>query len=146
MRTHQHQARANRAATAIFVGLIVACGGTAAPAVTTPQSARFPVTITSAGGTTVTLDHQPRRIVSLSPTATEMLFAIGAGSQVIAVDDQSNYPATAPTTKLSGFQPNIEAIAAYKPDLVVAADDTGSLVHGMTDLSVPTLIEPAAKN
>src|SRR6266566_1277563 len=146
MRTHQHLASAKLAATAIFIGLIVACGGTAAPAVTTPQSARFPVTITSAAGTTVTLDHQPRRIVSLSPTATEMLFAIGAGSQVVAVDDQSNYPASAPRTKLSGFQPNIEAIAAYTPDLVVAAEDAGGLVHGLQALNVPILIEPAAKN
>src|SRR2546430_7275202 len=140
MRTHQHLASAKLAATAVFVGLIVACGGTAAPAVTTPQSARFPVTITSPGGTTVTLDHQPRRIVSLSPTATEMLFAIGAGSQVIAVDDQSNYPSNVPKTKLSGFTPNIEAIAGYTPDLVVAADDLGGLVHGMQALNIPILI------
>src|SRR6266542_4733728 len=118
MRTHQHLASAKLAATAIFVALIVACGGTASPAaVNTPQSARFPVTITSPGGTTVTLDHQPRRIVSLSPTATEMLFAIGAGSQVIAVDDQSNYPAEAlqKPHDLSGYQPNVEAIAKLKP-------------------------------
>ena len=68
-----------------------------------------------------TATSRPRtRIVSLSPTATEDLFAIGAGKQVVAVDDQSNYPASAPKTKLSGYTPNAEAIAAYKPDLVVA--------------------------
>src|SRR5262245_4520394 len=61
----------------------------------------------------------PHRIVSLSPTATETLFRIGAGKQVIAVDDQSDYPKTAPKTSLSGFTPNVEAIVAYKPDLVV---------------------------
>ena len=146
MRTHQHVASAKLAATAIAVGLIVACGAnpSSGPA-TTPQSARFPVTITSPGGTTVTLDHQPHRIVSLSPTATEMLFAIGAGSQVIAVDDQSNYPANAPMTKLSGYTPNLEAIAGYGPDLVVASEDLGSLVHGMQQLGVPMLLEPAAK-
>ena len=48
------------------------------------------------------------------------LFAIGAGKQVVAVDDQSDYPKDAPQTKLSGFTPNVEAIAGYKPDLVVA--------------------------
>src|SRR5690242_12576136 len=80
----------------------------------------FPVTIKAANGT-VTLPSKPLRIVSLSPTATEDLFAIGAGPQVIAVDDQSNYPANAPKTKLSGYTPNAEAIAAYKPDLVVAS-------------------------
>ena len=68
----------------------------------------------------VTIPKQPRRIVSLSPTATEALFAIGAGNQVVAVDDQSDYPKNAPKTNLSGYTPNVEAIAGYKPDLVVA--------------------------
>jgi ABC-type Fe3+-hydroxamate transport system substrate-binding protein len=62
----------------------------------------------------------PQRIISLSPTATESLFAIGAGKQVVAVDDQSDYPKQAPRTTLSGFTPNVEAIAGYRPDLVVA--------------------------
>jgi iron complex transport system substrate-binding protein len=68
----------------------------------------------------------PKAIVSLSPTATEMLFAIGAADQVIAVDDQSNYPAEALDTPhdLSGFEPNVEAIAALKPDLVIMQDPT----------------------
>ena len=71
-----------------------------------------------------------QRIVSLAPTHTEMLFAIGAGEQVIAVDDQSNYPpeAEAVRTDLSGFEPNVEAIAGYEPDLVVH-------VRGHTDSS-----------
>jgi len=59
------------------------------------------------------------KIVSLSPSATEDLFAIGAGSRVVAVDDLSNFPTTAPITKLSAFTPNVEAIAAYSPDLVI---------------------------
>src|ERR1700750_1193312 len=61
----------------------------------------------------------PQRIVSLSPTATESLFAIGAGKQVVAVDDQSDYPKRAPRTSLSGYTPNVEAIANYHPDLVL---------------------------
>ena len=51
------------------------------------------------------------RIISLSPTATEDLFAIGAGKQVVAVDNQSNYPKRAPRTSLSGYSPSVEAIA-----------------------------------
>ncbi len=74
----------------------------------------FPVTITAGNGK-VTIPKRPSRIVSLSPTATESLFAIGAGKQVIAVDDQSDYPKSAPKTSLSGFTPNVEAIAAYDP-------------------------------
>jgi iron complex transport system substrate-binding protein len=130
-----------------IVGIALsACGATSSGSPSSSQAAHFPVTIAEAGGASVTITKQPQRIVSLSPTATEMLFAIAAGGQVVAVDDQSTYPANAPVTKLSGFQPNVEAIAAYAPDLVVAADDTGGIVHGLGALNVPILIEPAAKN
>ena len=63
----------------------------------------------------------PSKIISLSPTATEMLYAVGAGDQVLAVDDFSNYPeeAAAKMQGLSGFEPNVEAIAGLEPDLVV---------------------------
>ena len=55
------------------------------------------------------------RLFLLSPTATEMLFAIGAGDQVIAVDNYSYYPPQAPVVDdLSGFSPNVEAIAAFR--------------------------------
>jgi iron complex transport system substrate-binding protein len=85
-----------------------------------------------------------KRIVSMSPTATEMLFAIGAGGQVVAVDSNSNYPRQAPRTSLSAYQPNIEAIAGYKPDLVVYSDDPGELAAGLGKLGIPALKQPAA--
>ena len=144
MRMHQPAGARPVALIAVAFLISLACGGGATQS---PSStAQYPMTIKQADGSTVTISHQPHRIVSLSPSATEMLFAIGAGKQVIAVDDQSNYPASAPKTSLSGFQPNIEAIAGYTPDLVVAADDTGSLVHGMQALSVPVLLETAARS
>ena len=151
MRQHLSAASAKLAASnqsriwpAILVLALAACAGSTSspPAV---QTTHFPLTITQADGTSVTIPKQPHRIVSLSATATEMLFAIGAGSQVIAVDDQSNYPANAPHTKLSGYQPNVEAIAAYQPDLVVAADDTTGISHALSALAIPMLIELAAK-
>ena len=150
MRTHEHKAGAKPAAlvpSVVVVALLFlsACASSPATSSASPGT-RFPVSIAQPGGTTVTIAQRPRRIVSLSPTATEMLFAIGADSQVVAVDDQSNYPASAPKTKLSGFQPNIEAIAGYTPDLVIAAEDTGGLVHGIQALHLPILIEPAARN
>jgi len=65
----------------------------------------------------------PESIVSLSPTATEMLFVIGAGEQVIAVDNFSYWPPEAPVVDdLSGWNPNVEAIAAFEPDLVILSD------------------------
>jgi iron complex transport system substrate-binding protein len=86
----------------------------------------------------------PHRIISLSPTATEDLFAIGAGKQVVAVDNQSNYPAGAPHSKLSGYTPNVEAIAGYEPDLVVVSADLGHVVEGLHKLKIPVLVEPTA--
>jgi iron complex transport system substrate-binding protein len=87
----------------------------------------------------------PQRIVSLSPTATETLFAIGAGRQVVAVDDQSDYPKQAPHTSLSGFTPNVEAIAGYKPDLVVVSYDPSGLVATLRGLGIRVLVQDAAK-
>jgi iron complex transport system substrate-binding protein len=105
----------------------------------------FPVTLASAKGS-VTLKARPKAIVSLSPTATEDLFAVGAGTQVIAVDDQSNYPAAAPKTSLSGYKPNVEAIAAKNPDLVVVADDSTGISSALAKLGITTLVDPAAKS
>ncbi|MCY3925084.1 MAG: helical backbone metal receptor [bacterium] len=115
---------------------------TGEPEAESAEALSFPVTITSDGGTW-TLESQPQRIVSLSPTATEILFAIGAGPQVVAVDNWSTYPPEAPTTDLSGFDPNIEAITAYEPDLVVIANDSNELVAGLTALDIPVLISPS---
>tara|TARA_Y100000294_G_scaffold59863_2_gene56659 strand:- start:7102 stop:8049 length:948 start_codon:yes stop_codon:yes gene_type:complete len=86
----------------------------------------------------------PEAILSLSPTATEILFAVGAGGQVVAVDDQSTYPADAPMSALSGFTPNVEAIAGYDPDLVVISYDPGDLVVGLEALGIDVLMQGAA--
>jgi iron complex transport system substrate-binding protein len=84
----------------------------------------------------------PTRIVSVSPTATEMLYAIGAGRQVVAVDSFSDYPSRAPRTSLSGDSPNTEAIAAYRPDLVLLPDNTVS--DQLSALGIANLVLPPA--
>jgi iron complex transport system substrate-binding protein len=132
---------------------IAACGGdddqsgapdpTSSAAVETTAAPAFPVTVEGDNGS-LTIEEEPDAVVSISPTATESLFAIGAGEQVIAVDDQSDFPADAPVTDLSGFQPNVEAIAGYEPDLVVAAYDPGGLVDGLEKLDIPVLLQDAA--
>ena len=111
---------------------------TVAPTTTTEAPA-FPVTVAG-----VEIPDRPSAIVSLSPTATEMLFAVGAGDQVIAVDEFSNYPAEAPVTELSGFRPNLEAIAAYGPDLVVMSGNPEEIASGLEALGIPVLIHEAA--
>lgn len=117
---------------------------TTSPAATTSTTeAAFPLDVTDANGV-VTIEAMPENIVSLSSTGTEMLFAIGAGDQVVAVDEFSTYPEEAPVTDLSGFTPNIEAIAEYEPDLVVISFDPGELVTGLQAIGVPTLLLPTA--
>jgi iron complex transport system substrate-binding protein len=124
-------------AGALLAAAILACG--APPA----ALAKFPVTVDAANGH-VTIAKQPARIVSLSPTATETLFAIGAGRQVIAVDDQSSYPRSAPRTKLSSYKPNAEAVARYRPDLVVTSSSSNKLIPALGKLHIPVLLEPSA--
>jgi iron complex transport system substrate-binding protein len=116
---------------------------TAQDPTTTAPDTGFPVEVSDANGA-VTIEAMPESIVSLSSTGTEMLFAIGAGEQVVAVDEFSTYPAEAPTTDLSGFTPNIEAIVGYDPDLVVISFDPGELVSGLEAVGVPTLLLPTA--
>ncbi len=115
-------------------GALLLVAGCATAADTTTTSAAVPSTT----------EPRPERIVSLSSVATEVLYAIGAGDQVVAVDDQSNYPDQAPMTDLSGFTPNIEAIASFEPDLVVVSYDPGELVSGLEALGVPVLVQLAA--
>jgi len=106
---------------------------------------KYPLTISS-GGYSTTIVKKPTRIISLSPSATESLFEIGAGKQVLAVDSLSNFPKSAPITELSAFEPNVEAIAALKPDLVVlSVDAMKSMVvkEALEKLKISVLMEKA---
>jgi iron complex transport system substrate-binding protein len=137
----------------LLVPALVACGGdddgdtatvesVAAESPTTTEPAAFPVTVGD-----LTLEAEPQRIVSMSATATEMLFAIGAGDKVIAVDNFSNYPAeTASLEKVDAYQPNVEAISALEPDLVIISYDPGNLVEQLNTLSIPVFAAFAVSN
>lgn len=102
----------------------------------------FPVNVTAANGS-VHIGKRPASIISLAPSATEMLYAIGAGSQVKAVDQDSNFPPSAPRTALSGLTPSIEAIVARKPDLVVVSYDAPTLTKRLSAFGIPVLYLPA---
>jgi iron complex transport system substrate-binding protein len=132
-----------RAVSGVLAGLLLlasACGddddttaestppATTSPA-TSPDTAPAPPTAASGAG-----DGVPSAIVSLSPTATEMIYAIGAGDQVLAVDDFSNFPEEAAVKMqgISAFEPNVEAIAGLEPDLVLT-DGTNSELLGQFD-------------
>jgi iron complex transport system substrate-binding protein len=88
----------------------------------------------------------PHRIVSLSPTVTEDLYAIGAGKQVVAVDQDSNYPKRAPRTSLSGYTPNVEAIANYHPDVVFISYNPENFASQLRKLGIKVVNVAAASN
>lgn len=152
-----------RIAPILALLLVAACATDATPTTTTADSvtttpatesapgssapaSRFPVTVVADNGE-VTIEERPARIVSLSPTATEMLFGVGAGDQVIAVDDQSDFPSGVPATDLSGFTPNLEAILSYEPDLVILSFEPADapVSEGLAATGVPTLVLDGAQ-
>jgi iron complex transport system substrate-binding protein len=148
MRSLSHRLAALAAAVALALSA-AACGSSGSSTTSAAGAATaggsFPAVISTAGGV-VHIKSRPTAIISLSPTATEMLYAIGAGSQVKAVDSDSDYPPQAPRTKLDALDPNLEAIVAYKPDLVVVSnfsDNFASLAKSLASFSIPVLYLPA---
>lgn len=116
--------------------------------ISTSSASKYPLQVKT-GGYITKLSAKPVRIISLSPSATEILFALNADSQVLAVDDNSNYPARVPKSDLSSFTPNVEAIAALNPDLVVLqinATNAKTVRDALTKIEIPVFVEPAAKN
>jgi cobalamin transport system substrate-binding protein len=105
------------------------------------------VSISAAAHQHTRVKHRyPHRIVSLSPTVTEDLFAIGAGKQVVAVDEDSDYPKRAPRTSLSGVTPNVEAIARYHPDVVFISYNPGNFASQLRNLGIKVVNEAAAND
>jgi iron complex transport system substrate-binding protein len=141
--------RALRAAAVLAaLTVVAACGDDdaaedSAAEATTPAADAFPVTVDAANGE-VTLDARPERIVSLSPSATEILYAVGAGDQVEAVDQQSDYPEGVPTTDMDALEPNVEALLAYDPDLVIIDNENEEITTALSDLDIPVIVQPAA--
>ncbi len=123
--------------------LALGCSSSSTASSPSPPGVPYPLTIQAANGL-VHIAARPTAIVSLSPTATEMLYAIGAGGQVKAVDGYSDYPEGTPMTSLNGNDPNVEAIASYKPDLVVVSQDSPGLEKGLHALGIPVMSDPAA--
>jgi iron complex transport system substrate-binding protein len=130
-------------APAIAMVAIVFASVLASPA--QAAATKYPLTV-KFGGYTTKIAKKPTKIISLSPSATEILYAIGAGSQILAVDNLSNYPANAPTSEISAFEPNVEAILVKKPDLVLLSIDSTKapqIRNALVKLGIPVLMEKA---
>ncbi len=117
-----------------------AAGPTATAQAVSPAAA-FPFTLSGSEGTSVRLAKAPERIVSLSPGTTETLFAIGAGSAVVAVDRFSDYPeATKTLPKVEYTRPNVESLAALKPDLIIGSGRQKDMVAAMQNAGLPFVL------
>ena len=106
---------------------------------------KYPLTV-KFGGYTTKISKKPTKIISLSPSATEIFYAVGAGSQILAVDNLSNYPTGTPISEISAFEPNVEAILAKKPDLVLLSIDSTKapqIRNALVKLGIPVLMEKA---
>jgi iron complex transport system substrate-binding protein len=135
--------KAHLRALAVAIVAIVFASVLASP--TQAATTKYPLTISS-GGFKTTIAKEPKRIISLSPSATEIFFSIGADKQVLLVDSLSNYPKKAPISDISAFQPNVEAIVGKKPDLVLLSVDSvksNEVREALIKLNVPVLMEKA---
>jgi iron complex transport system substrate-binding protein len=116
--------------------LVAACGDSASDTTTTVAGSQYPVEV---GG--VVIPARPERILSGSSAHTEILFAIGAGSQVAAVDLWSDFPPEAgELPSFDAFNASVEGMAAFDPDLVIISFDPGGVVDGLSALGVPVLV------
>jgi len=107
---------------------------------TTPDATDFPVEVTDDSGTAITLVEPPEAIASLSAGHTEMLFAMGAGDQVAAVDNTSDCPVSVEDLEqVDAFTPSVEAITALAPDLVIIFFDPGDLATSLTSAGIPVM-------
>jgi len=140
----------------LVLAIVVACGGGALPAPTasvappaasaapTAPLAAFPTTVTDHQGKSVTIAKRPERIVSIGPSNTEFLFALGAGDRVVAVDDFSDQPAAAKAKeKVGGVKPNVEKIVALKVDLVVSLRISDGSLELIAAQGIPVLVMDA---
>ena len=116
-------ATATRAASPAATASRVA--GSATPGAT-PRATTYPLTVKDDAGRSVTLARRPQRIVSLAPSNTEILFAVGLGDRIVGVDTFSNYPPAATSKpKIGNYSStDLEQVVAASPDLIFAAGIT----------------------
>jgi len=120
---------------------------TSAPTVA-PTQAAVGITVTDSAGRTLTLAAAPERIISLAPSTTEIVCAVGACDKLVGKDQFSDYPEQVKSVPVlsDGFNPNYEQIVAAKPDLVLAAGITSpDAIKKLDELKLPVLIVGAEK-
>jgi len=131
----------------VFLLVASACGAAVAPTPTSIQQpsasvvAAFPTTVTDFQKRPVTVPKQPERIVSIGPSITEFLFALGAGPRVVGVDDFSDEPAAAKQLeKVGGIKVNFEKVVSLKPDLVLTVKFSDGTIEKLTGAGLLVMV------
>jgi len=106
------------------------------------ESDTYPLTVKDQMDRSVTVEREPERIVSLAPSNTEILFALGLGDRVVGVTNYCDYPEEAKSKeKIGGFaDPNMEKIVSLKPDLVMATEAHQKPVEQLEKLNIPVVV------
>ena len=138
--------RRSRLLSLILMGILMLIGLSGLSEVSLGNE--FPLTVTDDLGRNVTINREPQSIISLAPSNTEILFALGLGDRVIAVSEYCNYPLEAQNkAKVGGFSTvNIEKVVSLKPDLVLAAGGVQEAVVGELERLGLTVIALNAKS
>lgn len=126
---------------------VVSCGSattSASPSSTVRASATiaaFPASITDFQNRSVSVAKRPERIVSIGPSNTEFVFALGAGDRVVGTDDYSDEPAAAKNTQhVGGVKVSIEKVVSLKPDLVITVKFSDGTLEALTQTGAPVLV------
>jgi len=127
---------------------VVACTTptTAAPSPTATSkevvtAAAFPTSVTDFQGRSVSISKRPERIVSIGPSNTEFLFALGAGDRIVGDDDFSDQPAAAKTKDhVGGVKVNLEKVVSLKPDLIVTVKFSDGTIEALTQTTAAVLV------
>lgn len=150
MRTHRwfRPLMALALSLALLVAAVPAAAAFPAPpsAVTLPDAGQYPMTVTDFEGRAVTIPSVPQRIISVAPSNTEIVYALGAQDRLVGVDTYSDYPAAARDVARIGdlFNPNFEAMVAAQPDLVLAIGGSGKMWEKLAAAGVPVVVlQPA---
>lgn len=127
---------------AVLLLTLAACGGavpgTSSPAVT---ASPFPATLVDFQNRSVTVSVRPERLISIGPSITAFLFALGAGPRVVGVDDFSDEPAEAATREhVGGIKVNFEKVVALKPDLVLSVKFSDGTIEKLQSASLNVLV------
>ncbi len=101
----------------------------------------FPVALRDSRGVSVVIKAEPHRIVSLAPSNTEILFALGLGDRIVGVTSADNYPPAArKKTQIAGPNVNVEKVVAQRPDLVIGVGTLqADLLSRLSRLGIPVL-------